>query len=53
MAHSSVRVEAVKPEEIGGLEELIVSDGTIRCLPYHLTEQGGMDGFFIARLIFD
>jgi 16S rRNA (cytosine967-C5)-methyltransferase len=52
-AHSSFRLEAVKPEEIWGLEELIVGEGTIRCLPYHLPEQGGMDGFFIARLISD
>jgi len=52
-AHSSVHLEAVKPEEIGGLEELIVGEGAIRCLPCHLDEQGGMDGFFIARLICD
>jgi 16S rRNA (cytosine967-C5)-methyltransferase len=51
--HSSVHLKAVKSEEIGGLDELILGDGTIRCLPYHLTEQGGMDGFFIARLISD
>jgi 16S rRNA (cytosine967-C5)-methyltransferase len=52
-AHSSFRLDAVKPEEIGGLEELIVGEGTIRCLPCHLSELGGMDGFFIARLIRD
>ncbi len=51
--HSSVRLEAVRSEEIGGLDELILGEGTIRCLPYHLMEQGGMDGFFIARLISD
>jgi 16S rRNA (cytosine967-C5)-methyltransferase len=52
-AHSSFRLEAIKPEEIGGLDELIVGEGTIRCLPCHLNEQGGIDGFFIARLISD
>jgi 16S rRNA (cytosine967-C5)-methyltransferase len=52
-AHSSVRLEAVRPEEVGGLDELIVGEGTIRCLPCHLNELGGMDGFFIARLICD
>jgi 16S rRNA (cytosine967-C5)-methyltransferase len=51
--HSSVRIEAVMPEEIGGLDELILGEGTIRCLPCHLSEMGGMDGFFIARLICD
>ena len=51
--HSSVHLEAIRSEEIGGLDELILGEGTIRCLPYHLIEKGGMDGFFIARLISD
>jgi 16S rRNA (cytosine967-C5)-methyltransferase len=27
------------------------SDGSLRSLPYHLADQGGMDGFFIAQLV--
>ena len=37
--------------EIGGLSELITPDGDLRTLPFHLAEQGGMDGFFAARLV--
>lgn len=36
--------------ELDGLEAAITDYGDIRLLPYHLTPQGGMDGFFIARL---
>ncbi len=40
----------VTPAEVGGLAELVAPDGTIRTLPCHLAGQGGLDGFFIARL---
>lgn len=40
----------VRSEEIGGLETIINSEGDVRILPYHLKEEGGMDGFFISRL---
>ena len=36
--------------EINGLSETITADGDIQTLPSHLAAQGGMDGFFIARL---
>ena len=42
------RVEAA---EIGGLDEAITADGDIRTLPSHWGAQGGMDGFFAARLV--
>ncbi len=38
-------------DEIGGLSELITKDGDLRILPYHLADQGGMDGFYVARLV--
>lgn len=41
----------VRAEETGGIEGLVTPDGTVRVLPYHLAAQGGMDGFFIARLL--
>lgn len=40
----------VRAEEIGGLAGLITPPGELRTLPYHLREQGGMDGFYAARL---
>jgi len=37
-------------EEMGGLAELITTAGDLRTLPFHLGREGGMDGFFAARL---
>ena len=51
--YSSIHLEDIRSDEIGGLDELIFGKGTIRCLPCHLPEQGGLDGFFIARLVSD
>lgn len=36
--------------EVGGLGELLTPAGDLRTLPCHLTERGGMDAFFAARL---
>ena len=43
--------EPVRAEEIGGLTECVTPDGDLRTLPCHLSEMGGMDGFFAARLV--
>jgi 16S rRNA (cytosine967-C5)-methyltransferase len=40
----------VTAEEVGGLNELLAPNGDVRTLPCHLAGQGGMDGFYIARL---
>jgi 16S rRNA (cytosine967-C5)-methyltransferase len=40
----------IRPAEIGGLDSLIDGNGDLRTLPCHLSEQGGIDGFFAARL---
>ncbi len=40
----------LQPGEAGLPEETVASDGTLRTLPCHLAEAGGMDGFFAARL---
>jgi len=50
-AHPSLRRHPVETEEIGGLSELITGEGDLRCLPNHLSGLGGMDGFFISRLV--
>jgi 16S rRNA (cytosine967-C5)-methyltransferase len=47
---SDVALVPVEPQTIGGLSECITKRGEIRTLPYHLGEQGGMDGFFAAVL---
>jgi 16S rRNA (cytosine967-C5)-methyltransferase len=43
------RREAISPDDIFGMADLI-RDGDLRTLPCHLGEQGGMDGFYAARL---
>ena len=40
----------VAADEIGGLAELLTAEGDLRTLPCHLADQGGMDGFYAARL---
>ena len=50
-ANQNFRRQPVTPAEIGGLADLINRDGDLRTLPFHLAEQGGMDGFFAARLV--
>lgn len=40
----------IRPEEVGGLPELLTPAGDLRTLPCHLAGQGGMDAFFAARL---
>lgn len=40
----------ITPDEIGGLSECITPDGDLRTLPCHLSEQGGVDGFYAIRL---
>ncbi|MEZ5932325.1 MAG: transcription antitermination factor NusB [Alphaproteobacteria bacterium] len=40
----------IAKEELFGLPVEITDRGEVRTLPCHLADQGGMDGFFIARL---
>jgi 16S rRNA (cytosine967-C5)-methyltransferase len=41
--------DPVQPQELGPLALALQEDGTVRTWPHLLLEQGGMDGFFIAR----
>lgn len=45
-----VRLERISAMELPGLSDAIGPDGTVRTLPCHWKELGGIDGFFIARL---
>lgn len=42
--------EPIAAAEVGGLPEAITPAGDLRTLPFHLEREGGMDGFFAARL---
>ena len=41
---------AIMPGDIFGRSEFIDANGDLRTLPCHLAAQGGMDGFYAARL---
>ena len=42
--------EPVTSDDVFGHPEWISAPGDLRTMPFHLAEQGGMDGFFAARL---
>ena len=48
--HLEFTRKPIKADEIGGVEEAVTDDGDLRVLPYHLAPQGGIDGFYVARL---
>lgn len=48
--HPNFRRVPIKPEEVGGLSEIITPAGDLRTLPCHMVAAGGMDAFFAARL---
>lgn len=50
-AHQNMIRSEIKKEEIGGYESLINDQGDLRILPHHLSEHGGIDGFFVSRLV--
>ncbi|MEM9422059.1 MAG: RsmB/NOP family class I SAM-dependent RNA methyltransferase [Pseudomonadota bacterium] len=47
--HPALRRRPVTLEEVGNLP-VLTKDGDVRCLPSALAGQGGMDGFYSARL---
>jgi 16S rRNA (cytosine967-C5)-methyltransferase len=50
-AGAPVRPDPVSASEIDGLADLLNRDGQLRTLPCHLAAEGGIDGFFAARLV--
>lgn len=42
--------QPIGTKDVGGLTDLITPDGDLLCLPSFLPDDGGMDGFFAARL---
>lgn len=49
--HPEFSVKAIQPEEVVELEPAITDEGYLRILPYYWAAYGGLDGFFIARLV--
>ena len=48
--HPDFAVAPAEAAEVGGRAELLRPDGTLRTLPAHLAELGGLDGFYAVRL---
>jgi 16S rRNA (cytosine967-C5)-methyltransferase len=46
--------EAIRVEEVAGMNELLSAEGDLRTLPCHLPDEdprlAGLDGFYAARL---
>lgn len=49
-APNRVERRPIAANEVSGLAELITAEGDLRSLPFHLAEEGGLDGFFACRL---
>ncbi|HYM30407.1 MAG TPA: RsmB/NOP family class I SAM-dependent RNA methyltransferase [Candidatus Cybelea sp.] len=49
--HGDMTRAPITAGDVAGLAELVSADGDLRTLPCHLAEQGGMDGFYAARLL--
>jgi 16S rRNA (cytosine967-C5)-methyltransferase len=49
-AHPEFAREPLAASDVFGHSEFIDANGDLRTLPCHLAEQGGMDGFYAARL---
>jgi len=48
--HREFRHEPTTPRDVFGHQEWVSRQGDLRTLPCHLADQGGMDGFYAARL---
>jgi 16S rRNA (cytosine967-C5)-methyltransferase len=48
--HPEFARDPLQASDVCGLEDLISAEGDLRTLPCRLAEQGGMDGFYAARL---
>jgi 16S rRNA (cytosine967-C5)-methyltransferase len=49
--HPDMTRKKVTAKELGGMAMLLSPEGDLRSLPCHLGDQGGLDGFYAARLI--
>ncbi|MBX3493303.1 MAG: MFS transporter [Parvibaculum sp.] len=49
--HTGFRREPARAVELGNIDGIVTAAGDLRSLPCHLGDQGGMDGFYAARLV--
>jgi 16S rRNA (cytosine967-C5)-methyltransferase len=48
--HGDLKRAPLGEADVFGLAELLTPEGDLRSLPCHLADEGGMDGFYAARL---
>ena len=51
LARLPLRLDPVRPEEVPGLADAITAEGGLRTTPAQWSARGGLDGFYVARLI--
>jgi 16S rRNA (cytosine967-C5)-methyltransferase len=49
--HDSAKRAPLTEADMFGLHALLTPEGDLRTLPCHLADEGGMDGFYAARLV--
>jgi 16S rRNA (cytosine967-C5)-methyltransferase len=49
--HPGMKRQKITTAEVLGMSELVSPEGDLRSLPCHLGDQGGLDGFYAARLV--
>lgn len=49
--HPEFQRQPIRADEVGGVDTIISEAGDLRILPYHLAPYGGMDGFYVSRLV--
>ena len=49
--HGDLKRAPLGGADVFGLRALLTPEGDLRTLPCHLAEEGGMDGFYAARLV--
>ena len=49
--HPGLRRVPITAAEVAGQEDFVTADGDLQTLPCHLPDNGGLDGFFAARLV--
>ena len=47
--NSSIEIDRIRVNEIQDFENCLTKEGCVQTTPAHLSEIGGVDGFFIAR----
>ncbi len=51
--HKNAKRAGISADDLGGMDALVTPEGDMRCLPSMMSDAGGMDGFFAARITKD